>query len=185
METTNFEKKGFWYFIYRMSYKNELPPDTCTYKRGIIIATLTMLLLWPLTLMRLVYSAFIKIPYIQDKLDLERIHGLVGYLPPLLAIALPMVFGTVYFGDDSTQTATWLLYLVGVGLAIGVIATAILGAYIVIVIDEYIKERKEIKRDKLRMQKNNPELQLPKTAFENLYESWKEKLCKKIEWKDN
>jgi len=174
METTNFTKKGFWYFIYRLSYKQELPADTCTYKRGIIIALLTAILLSPITLLRLVFRLLLTIPYIKNETDWKPVYGLTGYVPGMLLINAPIIFGNLAVDGLSF----WLTWLLGAGILISIMVVffgTFLGFTIIQErIDEYKLERNERKINTIETPSNH----------QNLYESWKDKLCKKINWID-
>lgn len=182
METTKFKTKGFWYNLYRFNYKTELPEDTCTFKRGIIAAFITSVVLLPLALLRVAYRFIMKIPYIKREWNWTPIHGLVGYVPPAALIIVPLLFGALYFGTEEVkQISNWLVWLVGFGIMLLVIGILIGGAFTVARLDEWRDDYQYRKRMKRRERGDNPE---NKTAFENLYESWKDKLCKKIDWEN-
>ena len=178
METTTFKTKGFWYNLYRFNYKTELPEDTCTFKRGIIAAFITAMILLPLTFLRIAFRYILTIPYIKRKWNWAPVNGLVGYVLPFALIVVPLAFGALYFGNVELKTVSiWVVWFVGFGWMLITVGILIFGVFGVTQLDKW---RMENKYRKLKKRGYAPK---DKTAFDHLYESWKDKLCKKIEWK--
>ena len=123
------------------------------------------------------YRLIIKKTSINEKLGWEPIYGLTGYLPPFALIVLPLLFGSVVLGKEQTN----LLLIWVVGFIILIMICVVFGVIIygIMIFVEWRKDVKMVKRQKIKEQGNNPD---EKSSFDNLYDSWKEKLCKKIKW---
>ena len=159
-------------------YEWEAPKDTCRYRAMIIQTIVFALLLLPLTILRLLWRLIV--PYLKKinttAYDLfGPVDGIKGYLSSTFFILLPMLVGALFYPENQAPSFfTWdTLYYWSIGfVTLAIFLTTVITIAILIVNVTYIIE-----------DYRHSNITTKKTFLSELIRSWKEKYCKKINWK--
>jgi len=171
MEKLEFKKSGFWYEIWIMSFGNDFnttpPRDICSYRLELIGASIVAILLFPITILRLVYHVVYDKYLVHS--DLPRRTGVVAYMLPSVLYMLGLMIGEALLNSDGTNFVWWHAF-VGIAFIIAFLTAVAFIAYLVYVATESIREysRKSKKAGTIGI----------------MYDSWKNKYCAPIEWKN-
>ena len=183
MEELKMNESGFWFHLMQLNYKEgNLPEDTCGFRRKLIISALTAILLFPLTILRMLWRLFlIVIPFFKREWDWEPVTGLNGYWWAFIFVLLPTIAGGAYYDGILMEQSFWKVWLVGAGWiggggSIFLILIGI-GALMADKINSWRNSYIDAKNLK-RIEVGNP----PEGKISVLYNSWKDKYCKRIKW---
>ena len=192
MESVEFKKSGLVYYLHAMIFKHD-PEDTCTYKRNLIITFCTLLVSIHATILRGLVFFFFK--NIRDEYEYR---GIVNHLSFLAVSGFSLMVGIKIVEDVSfiPDFIHWHeLSTLGIfahtflAVFIGLISIAIffaLAALVVVILVftykgvewVYLRKISPVVDPTYMNDKGNP-----KTQFGVLYQSAKERWCKRINWK--
>lgn len=199
MQTIEFKRQGILYFLRKHFWIND-PVDTCQYKGHLIISIITILMTFPVFIIRNIIYAFIYlfIDYLES--ELKEMEGLKTYIMcflftiTMLVCGVGVIEGGNFLFDDFIywHKLSWLSkYLYSyVALGVGIIGFLILiigfliALAIIYLIWTYILET--VIFSVTRAVGNEFDYydgEEPKTQVGTLYRSAKERWCKKINWK--
>jgi len=115
MKELTFKLQGFWYKLLRLNYaqseiqwneNDDLPTDICTLRRKLIFSSFIAILLFPLTILRLIFN------YIQSKnKNIIKLDGLIGYVIAFALVILPILVGVIFIDYENTNFL--LIWIVG------------------------------------------------------------------------
>lgn len=177
METIKLSKNSFWFKFWGFitltdtSYE-ELPYDTCTLRRDLLICTVLAILCAPFRIV----SALLHYFDIWDERNVGKIFYLIGLTCQFLAIALGAVI--------AKEASVLMMYLIGTACVLGgLLAVAVsitLLAFIISFIAEQISKRNRAKKE-ARIAAGIPKTECIITT---LWNNLKDKVCSRIEYID-
>ena len=188
MKSVTYKESGPLYFLHKIMFKKNAP-DTCSYKRELIISAIVFLVTLHASILRLLFWAFPKNRHDSDtygfksqglSLFLTFTCILVGYA---VVEEAPIINDFIYWHELSLFEIYLNSFAV---MGIGAITLSIAGAiivgicFIVFTLFEIISNGFNVIRD-MAPPLTNDEGE-PRTQIGLIYKSAKERWCKKIDW---
>lgn len=188
MKAINFKRQGVLYYLHKFLFKDN-PEDTCTYRGHLIICTIMCGVTLHATLLRSILFIF------EEERNNKSNWGILPHLFAMFVAYSCIIIGVFVLEGTPYDYINWheisifkMCLLSFIPMFVGIIFFIIIITIAVIIggIIYYVG----LLGSKLLVVINRPIKKLyitsegePRTQAGILYNSWKDKLCKRIDWK--